>query len=469
MLTYSFADLGSDSLYEHLYKCVKNDILKGNLTAGTKLPSKRSFAKNLGISTITVENAYAQLIAEGYIYAVPKKGYYVTDIKTVSRQMTPAAPVLSAENVGLTSGESAYIADFTSNQTCSGNFPFSIWSKLIRELLSDHQIDLMTNPPCGGILPLRRAIAGHLQEFHGLSVSPEQIIIGAGTEYLYSLMIQLLGADKKYAVENPGYHKIAKVYHSHGAACDYIPLDHAGINISDLERNGVDVVHISPSHHFPTGIVMPISRRYELLGWASKSDSRYIIEDDYDSEFRLTGQPIPTLQSIDVLEKVIYMNTFTKTLASTVRISYMVLPKHLVNEFYSKLSFYSCTVSNFEQYTLAHFIEQGYFEKHLNRMRNYYHNKRDLLLSCIQDSPLSSYVSISEEDAGLHFLMKIKTDMEDAEFCRRAEQKGIKISSLSQYYINAPASAEHVFVINYSSLNEDAVNEAITGLYQIIK
>ena len=321
MLNYSFADLGSDSLYGHLYKCIKNDILQGNLCAGTKLPSKRSFAKNLGISTITVENAYAQLIAEGYIYAVTKKGYYVTDIRSTANS---AAPSLSMENIQLTSGESAYIADFTSNQTCSENFTFSIWSKLIRELLSGNQTDLMINPPCGGILPLRRAIALHLSEFHGLQVSPQQIIIGAGTEYLYGLIIQLLGTGKKYAVEDPGYSKIAKIYNSHRVLCEHIPIDDLGMKIEDLESHEVDVVHLSPAHHFPTGIVMPISRRYELLGWAAKSDSRYIIEDDYDSEFRLTGRPIPTLQSIDVQEKVIYINTFTKTLASTVRISYMV-------------------------------------------------------------------------------------------------------------------------------------------------
>ncbi|MGN0341433.1 MAG: PLP-dependent aminotransferase family protein [Roseburia sp.] len=466
MLTYSFTDLGSDFLYEHLYKCLKNDILSGNLAAGTKLPSKRSFAKNLGISTITVENAYAQLMAEGYIYSIPKKGFYITDIKTISK---PDELKLSAENVQLTSGKTSYIADFTSNQTCSENFPFSIWSKLIRELLSDSQIDLMTNPPCGGILPLRQAIADHLRAFHGLQVSPEQIIIGAGTEYLYSLIIQLLGIDKKYAVEDPGYNKIAQIYNSHHATCEHVGMDNLGIRIPALEEQSVDVVHISPSHHFPTGIVMPISRRYELLGWASKSDSRYIIEDDYDSEFRLTGQPIPTLQSIDVLEKVIYINTFTKTLSSTVRISYMVLPNHLLEKFYSKLSFYSCTVSNFEQYTLAHFIQQGYFEKHLNRMRNYYHQKRDLLLSSIKNSPLSSYVSISEEDAGLHFLMKIETDLDDEDFCRKAEQHGIRLSPLSQYYVNAPDNARHIFVMNYSSLSEDRIEEAIQCLYLIVR
>ena len=159
-----------------------------------------------------------------------------------------------------------------------------------------------------------------------------------------------------------------------------VPLDQDGVSVQELEKRSVDIIHTSPSHHFPTGTVMPVSRRYELLGWAAKSDHHYIIEDDYDSELRLGGKPFPTLQSIDVSDKVIYMNTFTKTLASTVRISYMVLPQTLAEKFYRELSFYSCTVSNFEQYTLAEFIENGSFEKHINRLRNYYQNKRDLIL-----------------------------------------------------------------------------------------
>ena len=186
-------------------------------------------------------------------------------------------------------------------------------------------------------------------------------------------------------------------------------MDSDGVKVSELEEKKADIVHISPSHHYPTGIVMPISRRYELLGWASKNENHYIIEDDYDSELRLSGQPIPTLQSIDVSDKVIYMNTFTKTLSSTVRISYMVLPGQLLDEFYKKLSFYSCTVSNFEQYTLAKFIQEGYFEKHINRLRNYYHSKRDTLITAIRSSRLNESVTISGEEAGVHFLMEINT------------------------------------------------------------
>lgn len=465
MITYSFADIGSDSLYIYLYKCIKNDVLQDVLHTGDKLPSKRSLAKNLNISIITVENTYAQLIAEGYVYSIPKKGYFVADIKTMHKK---EKPILTTENIQLSSGKSNYLADFTSNQTSSEHFPFSIWAKLTRELLTNHQAELLTNPPCGGILPLREAIAKHLKEFRNMTVTPEQIIIGAGTEYLYGLLIQLLGFNKNYAVEVPGYNKIPQIYESHCVSCKFVSMDSFGVSISDIENQNIDILHISPSHHFPTGTIMPISRRYELLGWAAKSDSRYIIEDEYDSEYRLNGQPIPTMQSIDIQEKVIYMNTFTKTLASTVRISYMVLPMHLVNKFYSKLFFYSCTVSNFEQYILAHFISEGYFEKHINRMRNYYHNKRDLILHAIKKSPLASYVTISEEDAGLHFLLKVDTNLSDHEFLLNLEQKGIKLSSLSQYYRTPPKESEHIFVVNYSFVEEDVIDKAINIIYQTI-
>ena len=331
MITYTFTNTGSDSLYEYLYKCIKNDILQGNIRAGEKLPSKRTFAKNLGISVITVENAYEQLIAEGYIYSIPKKGFYVTDLK---KEVETEKKTVTKEMVPITGGESGYFADFTSNQTQSELFPFTVWTRMIREVLGENQIQLMTNPPCGGIYPLREAIAKYLKEFRGMTVLPEQIIIGAGTEYLYGLLIQLLGTDKIYAVENPGYRKIAKIYRSWKVACEYIDMDEEGVQIGELQRKRVDILHISPSHHYPTGIVMPVSRRYELLGWAAKSNSHYIIEDDYDSELRLGGQPIPTMQSIDVSDRVIYMNTFTKTLASTVRISYMILPPPLLEQFY---------------------------------------------------------------------------------------------------------------------------------------
>ncbi len=466
MLTYSFANTGSDSLYGHLYKCIKHDILRGVLCAGEKLPSKRSFAKNLGISTITVENAYAQLISEGYVYSIPKKGFFVADIHTIISENGGELP---GEHLVPPSEHPEYLADFTSNQTRSELFPFSVWAKLMRELLNENQTALLTNPPVGGIMPLRKAIADHLYGFHGISVSPEQIIIGAGTEYLYSLLIQLLGYDRRFGIENPGYHKIDKIYRSHRVACEPVSIDHSGIIISELEKKNIDVIHISPSHHFPTGIVTPIDRRYELLGWASKSEKRYIIEDDYDSEFRLTGQPIPSMQTIDVLDKVIYINTFTKTLASTVRISYMILPKRLTVMFHKNYSFYSCTVSNFEQYTLARFISEGYFEKHINRLRNYYRKKRDLLLTAIRTSKLSAAASISEEDAGLHFLLHLHTDLPDSEICARLKKRGVNLSPLSQYYLDSKEDTEHIFIMNYSSIEEEKIDRAVGLIYEALQ
>ena len=301
-----------------------------------------------------------------------------------------------------------------------------------------------------------------------MEVEPEQIVTGAGTEYLYGLLLQLLGMEKCYGVENPGYHKIYKIYKSHRVPCTYVDMDHAGVLISSLEHKNVDVVHISPSHHFPTGIVMPVSRRYELLGWASKEKGRYIIEDDYDSEFRLAGRPVPSLQSIDVQEKVIYMNTFTKTLSSTVRISYMVLPEHLARKFGETLSFYSCTVSNFEQYVLARFIREGYFEKHINRMRNYYHEKRDLLLKQIAGSRLSECCTISEEDAGLHFLMRVATCLSDEEICEALEREGVRVFSTAQYYADFEEKKDHIFVMNYSSLEEENVEKVIRILEKVL-
>lgn len=482
MLTYSLSDTGSDSLYLYLYKCIKNDILSGVLPSGTKLPSKRSFAKNLGVSNITVENSYGLLQSEGYIFSLPKRGFFVSDITLFPMQN----PHTGAENTPSRLSEApapsyarqenapSYFADFVSNRTVPESFPFSIWAKLLRETISLKCDELMTNPPCGGIFELREAICAHLKQFRNMNIRPEQVIIGAGTDYLYSLLILLLGREKIYAIENPGYAKIEKVYRSNGVDCRFVGMDRSGIKIDELNRQNADIAHISPSHHYPTGIVTPISRRYELLGWASEQPARYIIEDDYDSEFRFAARPMPTLQSIDAMEKVIYMNTFTKSLASTIRISYMVLPPHLLQRFYNELSFYSGTVSNFEQYTLAKFIRGGYFEKHINRMRNHYRAVRDTLLSEIAGSPLASCSTITEESAGLHFILRLNTALSDQELIKNGRTNGLHLSCLSEYYHpEADADSrtlieEHALVMNYSGIRTEDIKEAVRRLCQTI-
>ena len=453
MLTYNFENIGSDTLYQYLYKCIKNDIIQGKIKSGEKLPSKRALAKNLAISVITVENAYGQLAAEGYIYSVPKSGFYVADLRDdrMKSESGLSENRIYSNKLNLTGGKNAYIADFTSNQTEQSAFPFSIWTKTMRAVMNDYQTELMLNPPCGGVMELRQSIADYLKAFRNMTVLPEQIIIGAGTEYLSSLLIQLLGKELKYSVENPGYHKIAKIYRSMGACYEYIEIEEDGPKVEELEEKEINVIHCSPSHHYPTGIVMPISKRYELLGWVTKTKDRYIIEDEYDSELRLNGKPIPSLQSIDVSGKVIYMNTFSKTLCSTVRISYMVLPDELAERFYRELSFYSCTVSNFEQYTLAQFMNSGAFEKHINRLRNYYQQKRDRILEAFLQGVLKTKIKILEEDAGVHFLMKVDTNLSEEEFLDKMKSKGIKLAALSSYYHSSEKKKyENIYVMNYS-------------------
>ncbi len=463
MLTYTFENLHGQSMYAHLYQCIKEDILNGKLESEDKLPSKRTLAKNLGISLITVENAYAQLMIEGYIYSRPKRGYYVAkimkqpplhqEVKQNSKLQLPQKQAFS----------------FTSGNVPAETFPYNIWSRLLRQVLTAaNENTLLCDTSCGGIVQLRQAIAQHLYQFRGMQAEPEQIIIGAGTQVLYNLIVQLLGRNHIYALEDPGYPQLAAIYKANNVFCRYLPMDKNGVSREMLENSGADILHITPSHQFPTGIIMPASRRYELLHWAGQSSSRYIIEDDYDCEFRLYGRPIPTLQSSDTAEKVIYINTFSKTLAPTFRISYMVLPSHLTTLFYQKLGFYSCTVSNFEQFTLAKFIEGGYFERHLNRMRTYYRNKCDKLLQYLAKNTTAPYLTVEGENSGLHFLLHLDTQSSDTKLKQVAAIQGLEIKFLSDYYHEKINDNSHTLLMNYTGIEEKELYPALDKLFNAL-
>lgn len=464
MLTYNFEE-NKGPLYKYLYECIKNDIKSGNLKQNEKMPSKRTLAKNLGISIVTVENAYEQLIGEGYLFTLPKKGYYVAD---TSQMLIATEKPKAAYHIHMPSSLSEEVYDFSSNQTDPQNFPFSVWAKVMRETLSMQETGLVRKSPSGGIRELREAIAGHLSSFRGMNVDPNQIIIGAGAEYLYGLLIKLLGKEKRYCLENPGYQKTCQIYQSNEVTCCFADMDDQGISVEELLEQKADIVHLSPTHHFPTGITMPITRRYELLSWAREEQGRYIVEDDYDSEFRLNGKPIPTLQSIDADEKVIYMNTFSKSLASTIRISYMVLPPHLANRYYENLGFYSCTVSNFEQYALASFIKQGHFEKHINRTRLYYVRKRQKTLEIIHECFYGRQCSIIEKDSGLHFLLELHTDMEDKELERKLMEQKVRLQSLADFYHIPREDNAHRFLVNYSGLDMNGLKEALLKVKRLV-
>ena len=443
MLTYELKKSPGLPLYESLYRCIREDILSGRLAPGEKLPSKRALAANLEVSKITVETAYQQLLSEGYIASREKVGYFVEETAHTTAP-PPPGPVPQPE-------PEAPLLDLTANGPA--HFPFSVWTRLQREVMLDYGHQLLRPLHNQGCLELRRAIAAHLADFRGMTIDPDNILIGAGTDFLCNLLIQLLGRDPVYAIEEPGYGKIRRIYAAGGVRIRRAPMDSQGVLPQALED--ARVLHISPSHHFPTGLVTPVSRRLELLQWAQRVDG-WIIEDDYDSEFRFHARPVPAMHTLDRQGRVIYLNTFSKSLAPSIRISYMVLPTALMTRFRQELGFYSCTVASFEQYTLARFLEQGWFEKHINRMRKFYRARRDRVAAALAQCPLADRFTLLEQNAGLHFLLKVRTELSDEALVARFREAGILVSALTGFYADAaPERDAHCLVINYSGLDEN--------------
>lgn len=459
MLTYNMDATNGLPMYIHLYNCIKNDILSGLFKSGQKLPSKRALSRHLNISIVTVENAYSQLLMEGYITSIEKSGYYVNEL-----EQTKGASCLIKASEKEDEFEYSFFADLRSNRMRRDYFPFSIWARLMRNVLSEHNEMLLKTVPYNGIYELRLAISEFLHEFRGMQVFPSQIIIGSGTEFLYSRLITLLGRNYIWGVENIGNQKISHMYDMYNANWCYIPMDSDGPVCSGIPGNSCSILHVSPSHHFPTGSIMPIKRRQELLKWVSDRPGRYIIEDDYDSEFRYVGQLSSTLYSMDYNNRVIYINTFSKTLIPSLRISYMILPQDLCDRYRSKLSFYSGTVPSMEQYTLAEFISMGYFERHINHMKNLYKGLRNKLIDSIKNSPLNDICTIEETAAGTHFLLKINTKKSDSVLTSDIRSFDIDVASLSEYLADHNDNT-HILIINYSGIHSERIDETVKRLY----
>lgn len=476
MLTYDLDQRGDSSLYEYLYRCIKLDILEGVLAAGSRLPSKRKFAKHHQISLKTVENTYEQLLTEGYIYSEEKRGYFVSPLETDTgaRQARHQShlpfsvygseadsPAQAPHTAGT---KAAFFADFTSNQTAAEKFPYDTWAKLLRGILSEGSCGLLQKVPFEGLYSLRTSIAKYLYGFRGMQVSPDQIVIGAGAEYLCGQLIALLGRDRIYALEDPGYRKTAQIYQTNGASYKYIRVDENGLCPNLLRESPASVVHVSPGHHFPTGSIMPVARRQALLDWAEEDAGRYIIEDDYDSEFRFSRRPIPAIQSLRHNHRVIYINTFSKTLTPAIQIGYMVLPRKLAERYLSAMNSYSCTVSALEQHALAAFMDNGYYERHIHRMKKYYKARRDSMLGVLERSRLYPYVTVDEKDAGSHFLLHLHTTLSDTELKWLARENGVRLDCLSEYYAEDKAQRTHTIIVNYSGLEEADFERALEVL-----
>lgn len=549
MLTYVLNRGGETSLYEQLYRALRADIESGALAAGARLPSKRAFAKHLGVSVVTVEGALDQLVAEGYVRAVPRSGFYVQEIgpnlasfSRVSTRETVKSPskagfegksALGVAKMGVSGnddvetleklatkdesfciacgegdvlgvhlglrGESGprgyeakirsnggiedgragcgaswcgqndvgrkWLADFTGATAPEGVFPYAAWARTLRRVLADEsERTVLEAAGPQGSPRLRAAIAAHLRGFRGMEVHPDQIVIGSGAQSLYGLLVQLLGRDLVYGVEDPGYPRLASIYRSNDVAVRPIALDGEGPVLEALERARIDVLHCTPSHQFPTGITVPVSRRRSLLEWAqsgvaapedgaaareirgrsvkaSSAQSRYLIEDDFDCEFRMAGRPVPPLAALDGAGRVIYANTFSKTLGGAFRIGYMVLPEALAERFRDRLGFYACTVGALEQLTLARFMESGDYERHVNRQRTRYRRRLSALIDVLAASSAGDHLHFANAGAGLHFLMEVRSvegdERDSATFeervARRAAIRGVRLAPLGRY------------------------------------
>lgn len=340
-------------VYLQLYKQIRDDIISENYLYNTKLPSKRSLAEETGVSTITVEHAYALLCDEGYAEARERSGYVVIFRKSDG---------FAASDEQHTRHTSQYI------ETTNQYFPLSVLSKTMRKVLTEHGELLLEKSPNCGCNELREAIRHYLARNRGMQVDVEQIVIGSGSEYLYGLIVELFGRNKIYAIEAPSYKKIEQVYKATSIKYDLLPLTNSGIDSKALSETKADLLHTTPYRSYPSGVTATASKRHEYIRW-SEQNNRYIIEDDFESEFAVSTKPTETLFALSENDNVIYLNTFSKTISPSMRIGYMVLPKHLVKVFDKKLGFYSCTVTTFMQFVLAELINNGDFERHINRVR----------------------------------------------------------------------------------------------------
>lgn len=465
-------------LYEKIYEYIKNEIVDGKISKGEKLPSTRLLAKNLSVSRSTVELAYDQLLAEGYIEAEPYRGYFVCDVEALYQleQRNHMQEKLQAGQDwqpgwkteikhGAGSSKQKEI-DFSPYTIDTQNFPYNVWRKLHKNVLLDDREEILLSGDGQGDHELRMAIADYLHQARGVNCVAEQIIIGAGNEYLELLLAQVLGEKKTVLMDDPTYLQAYRTFSNMGYLVKNIPAEQGSMPIEAVRRENADILYVMPSHQFPLGTVMPLKQRLELLKWASEKEGRYLIEDDHDSEYRYKGKPIPSLQSIDHEEKVIYLGTFSKSIAPSLRISYMVLPQHLLKNYQNFCGFYSTTVSKIQQEVLCGFIRGGYFGRHLNKMRGIYKNKHDFLVSELKKRPWVE--NIAGDNAGLHVLVQVDTQMSEEELCKRAAEQGIHLMGISEHYIHKPPVSKPVLLLGYGKPDEKRILEGLDRLEHMI-
>lgn len=469
-MTELMIPLDSDSarpLYQQIYEYIRKQIADGKISCGEKLPSTRLLAKHLLLSRSTVETAYEQLFAEGYIEPKDRRGYFASDISKLylegaGQEEKKSRITLRAEK------KENYEVVFSPEGSEMEYFPYGVWRKISKELLSGDNPELFLSGEPAGEQGLREAICRYLYHARGVNASPEQIVVGAGNEYLLILLAQVLGEKKKVAMENPTYLKAYYTFsHMHYEICA-IGMDGGGIVLEEVERENPDIVYTMPSHQFPMGVVMPMKRRLELLRWASAERERYIIEDDHDSEFRYRGKPIPSLQGSDRKGSVIYIGTFSKSISPSLRVSYMVLPESLLERYHKNCGFYASTVPKEQQLKLTAFFNQGHFERYLNRMRGVYKGKHDYFLGLLRKEPWVR--KIYGDNAGMHLLVEVDSPLSQKEMVNKAKERGVFVYTLEEYQIPGSLLKEKEYptlLLGYGGLNEKQMQYGIKVLREI--
>lgn len=449
-LTIDLTDAKGGPLYEQIYRHIVREIRAGRLREGEKLPSKRELCAHLKVSRSTVETAYELLVAEGYVRSVPRSGLYVNAVAALGEYVRGDAPKPTASKAEKPAER--YV--FSTGAVDTSIFPYALWSRLSKEAMQLGP-ELLRRGDGQGDEPLRAVLCEFLRQYRGVVCEPEQIIIGAGMDYLLDLAMKLLDEKALYGLEDPGYGATYRTIAANRGQMVPIPLDKDGLSIAALKASQADIAYVTPSHQFPMGVTMPVGRRSQLLKWAEEKENRYVIEDDYDSEFRYATRPIPAMQGLDHGGKVIYIGTFSRTIAPSIRIAYLVLPETLLRRYQSALRATPSTVSRFEQRTLYRFIETGAYARHLRRVGNLYRQRCALLVDRLR---AIDGVSIRGHEAGLHFLLTLDRYSE-RELIAKAAAVGVKLHGLSEYARGRPP-LESTLVLGYAGMTEEAIEEA---------
>ncbi|KGR89696.1 GntR family transcriptional regulator [Ureibacillus massiliensis 4400831 = CIP 108448 = CCUG 49529] len=462
MLIFELNKNSKKPLYEQLYVEIKNAIISRRIEYGTKLPSKRKLSEFLNISQTTIEIAYAQLLAEGYIISVPRVGYFVEAIDEL-----PYIETQSKNEEVHDLKKQSYQIDFHPGSIDVDGFPFSVWRKYAKNLIDEQYKELLLTGHPQGEFELRAEIAKYLFQSRGVLCVPEQIVIGSGTEQLLPMIVQLFDKSMEFAIENPGYKTVNRILTQHRRKVHPIEVDEEGIIVANLDETDANIVYITPSHQFPTGAVLSATRRSQLLNWAVGQPNRYIIEDDYDSEFRYFGKPISSLQGIDKNEKVIYMSTFTKSLMPSLRVAYFVLPKSLLPKYQKTFTYYNATVPRFDQHLLANFMKDGYFAKHLNRMRKIYKKKHDRMMDILE--MYYPTISVSGEHTGMNIVISVPHLLTEKQLKQLAAESSIGVYPLSDYMITPIQHDTPKFLLGFGGLKIEQIEDAIHQLMSIWK